>query len=132
MSYLQEGHQYAWLLWLRLWSWLHPFEVVQKWTSTSAEVVLKQDGDESPEAFLSEDAPVALQLLQISDSHISQPPLVGLETHGRRMHDAFHHGGSCVWNGSQVQPAAMFRELLDVARAADVDVPRYGSWSWAQ
>ena len=55
MSYLQEGQQYVWLLYLRLWSWFHPFEaslrgmyldsqVVQKWSSTTAEVVLKQDG----------------------------------------------------------------------------------------
>ncbi|CAJ1445495.1 unnamed protein product [Effrenium voratum] len=90
--------------------------VEHHWTSTTARVVLKVDAD------------VSLQLMQISDAarpkaHITLSPVDGLELkHGQRMHGAFYGGSPCLWNNSLVQPAPMFRELLDVASSARVDV----------
>ncbi|CAJ1330711.1 unnamed protein product [Effrenium voratum] len=109
------GH-YSWLLQLRVLSWWRPIEVEHHWTSTTARVVLKVDAD------------VSLQLMQISDAarpkaHITLSPVDGLELkHGQRMHGAFYGGSPCLWNNSLVQPAPMFRELLDVASSARVDV----------
>ncbi|CAE8632675.1 unnamed protein product, partial [Polarella glacialis] len=125
----------VWLLLLRFGAWLRPVEVQHRWTETSATLLLRPVPplplwDWAVEQLLlppqqaSALSEPSLQLLQISDSHVSLSPLVGsLELHhGRRMHQAFAGGAESMHNGSRVYPPAMVRELLDLAVSAAVDV----------
>ncbi|CAE7237296.1 unnamed protein product [Symbiodinium natans] len=110
-----DFRQRLWLLLLRLRGWWQPWQVEQRWSETTARVAVRQvhHADET----------VSVHFMQISDSHITLSPLSGrLEAeHGKRMHDAFYGGSPCLWNGSIVQTAPMFRELVDVATSAAVD-----------
>jgi len=122
MGYLQHSWvagtaqllaHWCWLQSLRICSWLWPIHVHHQWSETSASLaVVLPIG--SPET--------SLGLFQISDAHISKSPLQPKETHyASRMHQAFQTVTSRT-NGSAVRPAGVFRELVDLAATAAVDV----------
>jgi len=104
---------WCWLRILQISSWLWPIHVHHQWSETSASLlVLLPTG--SPSRFLG--------LFQITDAHISKSPLQPEESHyASRMHQAFETVASRA-NGSSVRPARVFRELVDLATSAAVDV----------
>mmetsp|Transcript_68584 Transcript_68584/g.135637 ORF Transcript_68584/g.135637 Transcript_68584/m.135637 type:complete len:574 (-) Transcript_68584:164-1885(-) len=104
---------WCWLQALRMYSWLWPIQVHHHWSETSASlVVLLPTG--SPAS--------SLGLFQITDAHISKSPLQPEEIrYASRMHQAFETVASRT-NGSFVRPAGIFRELVDLAALAVVDV----------
>jgi len=105
--------RWAWLQMLRLGSWLWPIEVHHLWTESETTMLLRL-----PAGFRE----VSLKLLQITDAHISEGPLEAWERpHAERMHAAFR-GARSPANGSEVLPLSVFRELVDLAVAAEVDV----------
>jgi len=104
---------WCWLQSLRILRWLWPIHVHHQWSETSASlVVLLPMG--SPES--------SVGLFQITDAHISNSPLQPEEVHyASRMHQAFETVASRT-NGSAVRPEGVFRELVDLAALAAVDV----------
>lgn len=104
---------WSWLVCLRVLRVLWPIDVHHQWSDTTA--------------FLQVEVPrgydkVALDLLQITDAHISEGPLTQDERpYAERMHSAFVASTSFT-NGSSVQPISVFRELVDLAAIARVDV----------
>lgn len=130
--YLDKLVHQLWVLLIRIGTWLRPVQVHHVWTDTTAVIFLQPTQPVVPYNILevlglSCDSTAGAQpmhLFQISDSHVSLSPLSGAyeNIQGRRMHNAFAGGSASIRNGSQVFPAAAFRELVDHAAANAIDL----------
>lgn len=110
---MEPLHDRFWRMLVRLYGILWPIAVHHSWTAMGATLLLQ---------LPRESAGVSLRLFQITDSHISEDPLdAGERFHAERMHNAFRTASS-LWNGSQIQPATAFRDLVDLAAASGADV----------
>eukprot|EP00929_Paragymnodinium_shiwhaense_P076493 TRINITY_DN39341_c0_g1_i1.p1 TRINITY_DN39341_c0_g1~~TRINITY_DN39341_c0_g1_i1.p1 ORF type:complete len:828 (-),score=181.14 TRINITY_DN39341_c0_g1_i1:102-2585(-) len=103
----------AWQRLLRLAASAFTVDVLHEWTQTTATLLLKLPPGHQK---------VSLKILQITDVHLSEDPLLLDErAFAERMHVAFTTKSS-IFNGSEIQPIAAFRELLDLAVDEQVDL----------